>query len=263
MPLLTHSLRTGARGLVLFAVAIAAIGSFYLSFFASMADLMSAKSEMMKAMSPGMLKALGMEDLSNGANYAQAAFLGLLGFVLLVAAMTAWAASVTAGPEETGELELTLAHGVGRSRVLLERVGALVLKLIVLALVAGAVLAAFNQWGELGITWSHIPAGVAAWAGLGLLCAMAGAAVGALTGRRSAAIAASVGVAVIGYMLNAVGAQSADNEWMLDLSPYAWAFRHTPLAEGWDWPGLGLLYGGAVVLLLIGLLAFSRRDIGR
>lgn len=131
-----------------------------------------------------------------GADYAQAMFLGLLGIVIL------------------------------------ERSAALVIRLLVLALGAGIVLAIFSQWG-------------------------------AVTGRRSIAVGAAVAVAVLGYLLNAVGSLNPDNQALLDYSPYAWAFRHTPLADGWDWPGLALLYGSRVILLLIALLAISHRYIGR
>ena len=263
MALLTRSLRASALSLVLHSFALAAIGSFYLAFFSSMSDLLSEKSAMMQAFSPGMLKALGMEDLSQGANYAQAAFLGLLGLVLLVAACTGWAAAVSAGPEETGELELTLAHAVTRRQVILERTLALLLRVIVLGAVALATIAAFNQWGGLDIPWKNLPAGIVSWMGLGLLCATAGIAAGAWTGRRVAAIGTGVGVAVVGYLLNAVGSQSPDYDVLLGVSPYAWAFRHTPLANGWDGTGLALLYGVSAVMLVIALVGITVRDIGR
>ena len=263
MPLLAHSLRSGLRGLVVWSLAIAAIGSFYLSFFAQMSSMMSAKSDLMKSMSPGLMKALGMEDLSNGANYAHATYTGLLGFVLLVVAVTAWATQVTAGPEESGELELTLAHAVGRRRVLIERTLAVIVRVVVLGLVAAATLAAWSQWGGLHLTLAHIPAEVLAWMGLGLLSASAGICAGAFVGRRVVAIAASVAVAVLGYMLNVVGAQSADTKALLDFSPFAWAFRHAPLATGWDWTGLGLLYGTSAILLIIAAVVIGTRDIGR
>lgn len=263
MPLFIHAMRTGLRGTVLFSVALAAVGSFYLSFFHSFQDMLSAKSDMMKSMPQGVTRALGIEDLSTGAAYAQATFLGLLGFVLLIAAATVWSASVSAGPEESGELELTISHGVSRTRVLLERTLAALARLLVLALVALATLAAWNLWGSLDIAWAQLPAGVAAWLGLGVLSAAAGIAAGAIVGRRMFAIGASVGIAVLGYMLNMVGLQSPDTEGLLTVSPYAWAFHHTPLSDGWDGTGLALLYGISAALILVAVLVFSRRDIGR
>lgn len=263
MPLMTFMLRQGARSLLLFSLALAAIGAFYLAFFPSMKDMMSAKSQMMQAFSPELLRALGMEDLSSGPAYTQAAFLGMVGLIVLIAATAVWSAQVTAAPEESGELELTLAHGVSRRRVLLERWAAVLLRILVLGLTATATVAVFDRWADLGIGGSHLLAGIAAWCAFGLLCATSGAAAGSIVGRKAIASGAAVAVGVISYALNAVGAQSADTEVLLDLSPYSWAFRNEPLAAGWDGPGLALLLGASALLLGVALLAISRRDIGR
>lgn len=263
MPLLTFMLRQGARSLLLFCIALAAIGSFYLAFFPSMSEMMSAKSEMMQAFSPELLKALGMEDLSSGPAYTQAAFLGMVGLIVLIGAGAVWSAQVTAAPEETGELELVLAHGVSRRRVLLERWTAVVLRIVVLGLAAAATIAVFDHWADLGIGASHLAAGIAAWCAFGLLCVTTGTAAGALAGRRAIASGAAVALGVLAYALNAVGAQSKDTEILLDLSPYSWAFRHEPLADGWDATGLALLLGASALLLVVAMLALSRRDIGR
>ena len=86
-------------------------------------------------------------------------------------------------------------------------------------------------------------------------------AVGAATGRRSWAIGAGAGVAVLGYGLDAVGGSNDDLTWLANLSPYHWAFGNAPLAEGFDWAGLGLLWGLSAALIAVAVWALSRRDI--
>lgn len=68
---------------------------------------------------------------------------------------------------------------------------------------------------------------------------------------------------MIAYILNAVGSQSATLQWLRSLSPYGWAYQHTPLATGVDWRGLALLYGLALTLIVVAVVGFNRRDVGR
>jgi len=104
-------------------------------------------------------------------------------------------------------------------------------------------------------------AGTAAWVSLGLVCGSAAFAVGAGSGRRLWAIAAGAGVAVAGYVIEALANNSDDLGWVRAVSPYAWAYQHTPLADGFDGGGLALLWAASLALLGIGAVALARRDI--
>lgn len=82
-----------------------------------------------------------------------------------------------------------------------------------------------------------------------------------MTGSRKAATGAGAALAVTGYVLNALGHQNPDWEWMHRFSPYHWAFGNSPLTHGLDGAGtlyLALLVGAVIVL---GLLVFRRRDL--
>ena len=47
-----------------------------------------------------------------------------------------------------------------------------------------------------------------------------------------------------------------------DLTPWAWTFNHVPLGGMYDWASLGFTAIAAVVLLVVGIEAFVRRDLG-
>ena len=66
---------------------------------------------------------------------------------------------------------------------------------------------------------------------------------------------------VLGYGLDAVGGMGEDLTWLANLSPYHWAFGNAPLADGFDWGGLGLLWGSSAVLIGVASWVLSRRDI--
>ncbi|MEC5182100.1 hypothetical protein RCH07_003475 [Arthrobacter sp. CG_A4] len=100
------------------------------------------------------------------------------------------------------------------------------------------------------------------FAGLALLSASSALFAGALTGRKTYGLAAGAGVAVLGYAFNAVGRQSKDVEWLLDLSPYSWAYGNNPVANGADWAAAGWLWGISVLLVALSAVALDRRDVG-
>jgi ABC-2 type transport system permease protein len=78
-------------------------------------------------------QALGYDNSPTG--YLQGTLFALLGPLLAVMMAVAAGARAIAGDEEAGTLELLLAHPVSRTRLLLERFGALAAAVILLRLV--------------------------------------------------------------------------------------------------------------------------------
>ncbi|GLI25830.1 hypothetical protein ARHIZOSPH14_00720 [Agromyces rhizosphaerae] len=248
------------RGLIGWIVGISGALLLYLPLYSSF----GANGEMdaiIDTLPDALVKSMGYDQLGTGAGYAQGTFFGLIGFALLTIAAVGWGTSAIASDEENGQLELTLAHAVSRGRVLVERTAAIVAKLAIIGVVVIGLTWALNEPSDLGIEPWNIVAGTATMLGLAMLSAAASIGVGAMTGSRTWAIGAGAGVAVVGYVLHAVGNQSEDLEWLHNFSPYSWAWDVNPLAEGPDWTALGLLYGISLLLLIAGWLVFRKRDI--
>ncbi|HEY9355495.1 MAG TPA: ABC transporter permease, partial [Arthrobacter sp.] len=100
------------------------------------------------------------------------------------------------------------------------------------------------------------------FAGLALLSGTSALCAGAVSGRRTYGLAAGAAVGVLGYVFNAVGRQSADVEWLLNLSPYHWAYGNSPVANGADWAAAGWLWGISAGLVVLAAFAVNRRDVG-
>lgn len=259
LPILRRWLADGWRGLIGWSLGIAAVILLYLPLFPSMRS--PELTSLLRSLPPELVRTLGYESITTGAGYTEATFFGLIGFVLVTIAGTAWGAAFSGGAEESGRLELTLSHGVGRAPYALESAGALLVKLLLLGTVAGALVWAMNGPAELGLDAGNLVAVTAAWVGLGLFSASAAFAAGCLTGRRSWAVGAGAGVAVAGYVLQALANNSGDLDGLRAFSPYAWAFADAPLANGVDGSGLVLLWGGAALLVAAATAALARRDI--
>ena len=247
------------RSTLVWTLAMAAVLLLYLPLYPSMdgADMRN----LISSLPSELVNALGYEDILSGPGYVQATFFGLLGFVLITAAAVSWGSSAIAGAEESGQLELILSHGVGRVQYALETALGILVRLLWFALVTGLMVLALSSPAELGLEAANVAAVECAWLGLGYLSGSIALAAGALTGRRSAALGAAAAVAAAGYVMNALANQNADLDWLRNFSPYSWAYRNDPLAEGFDVTGQGLLAAACVLFTALAVWALDRRDV--
>lgn len=258
-PVLRRWLADGWRALIGWTIGIAAVIGLYLPLYPSMRS--PELQGLLESLPPELVATLNYDDITTGAGYTSATFFGLVGFALLSIAAIGWGAALIGGAEESGRLELTLAHAVSRVGYALQAAGALVVKLLLLGIATWLLVWAMNGPGELELDAGNLTAMVTSWLGLGLLTGAAAMAAGAATGRRVWGLGAGAGVAVAGYTLQAVANNNPDLDWLRDFSPYDWAFGSSPLSNGWDGAGLGWLYGLSAVLLAAATLALSRRDV--
>ncbi len=261
LPLFRRSLADSWRSTLGWTIGIAAALLLYLPLFPSLGGTNSQMAKLIHNLPPQLVNTLNYGTITTGSGYTESTFFGLLGFVLIVVASTSWGTAAIAGDEENGTLELTLAHAVSRQQLVLERTLAVVVRLLWLALVSALLVLALNKSSQLDLRTANVVAVAAAYLGLGLLSATIGIALGALTGRRVYATAGAAGVAILGYVLNAIGNQSKDLDYLRDYSPYGWAYHHTPLTSGADWGGLALLYGFSLLFVVVAVAALRRRDI--
>ncbi|MBD7956361.1 ABC transporter permease subunit [Microbacterium sp. Sa4CUA7] len=259
LPVLRRALLDGWRGQIGWSIGVVAVVGLYLPLFPAMRT--PELAGVLNSLPPELVRTLGYEDIATGAGYTQATFFGLIGFVLITIAGIAWGAAAIGGAEESGRLELTLAHAVGRVQYALESAAAVLVKLLLLGVVAWAAIALLNGPAELDLQLGKLVAVVFAWVGVGLFSATAALAAGAVTGRRAWGLGVGAGVAVAGYVLQAVANNSDDLDWLRVFSPYEWAFGQAPLANGVDGPGLALLWGGGAVLIALATAALARRDV--
>ncbi len=259
LPVLRRALADTWRSTLGWALGLTAVLLLYLPLYPSMAS--SQMTDVINTLPPQLIRTIGYSDLTSGAGYAQATFFGLIGFALLTIAGVSWGSSAIAGAEETGRLELTLAHGVSRVQYGVESALAIIVRLLVLVGCAHLLVSVLNRPSKLGLDSGNLVAAGAALLGLSLVTAGVALASGAVSGRRMVAAAAGAIVAALSYVLNAVGNQTPDLGWLRRFSPYNWAFGHRPLVEGADWAGLGLLAGFSLLAVAVAVAALRRRDV--
>ncbi|MGX1160019.1 ABC-2 type transport system permease protein [Arthrobacter sp. SLBN-100] len=261
LPLFRRAFFDTWRSTLAWAAGLAAAAFLYLPLYPSIGGS-AQMQELMDALPVEMTKALNYDQIATGPGYTQATLFGLLGFLLMTIASVAWGAAAVGGDEESGQLELTLAHGVRRVQVVLERALALLLRVVLLAGIVFVLVLLLNGPSQLGIDPGNLSGAAVLFAGLALLSGTAALCAGAITGRRTYGISAGAAVGVLGYVFNAVGRQSQDVEWLLDISPYHWAYGNAPVVNGADWAAAAWLWGISAALVALAAVALERRDVG-
>lgn len=258
MPLLRRWWGDHKATTIAFAVASALIPALYLSFFPSMGDV---KNDMLSAMPEAFRRIFNMDAIGTGAGWAHMTVYSLIGLFVMIAAAVTWGSRAIAGAEEDGTLELTLAHGVSRRRVLWERALAVFGQVLLLNLVVAAVVLLLDGPMGLDLTLPHLVAQHGAYLALVVTHAALALGIGAITGRRGLAVAVSAGVFFAGYIFSSLANYLPDWGWLRLLSTMDWAYRWKPLTTGWDLLGIGLLLAVSALVMAVAHWRFTRRDI--
>lgn len=260
LPVFRRSIRESWRSLLGWSIGIAAVLVLYLPIYPSF-EAGDQMKELIESLPEQLVDTLGYNQITSGAGYTEATFYGLIGFLLLTIAAVIWGSSALAEAEESGRAELDLAHGIGRAQYAWESALAVLVRMLWLGAFSGLTVWALNEPSELGLDPVRIVGASGALTGLAFLSAAAALFAGAATGRRIWATGVGAAIAVLGYILQALAKQPDNLEWLNALSPYAWVFGQSPLAEGVDAGGLALTWGIAVALAVASALALRARDL--
>jgi ABC-2 type transport system permease protein len=221
----------------------------------------SAQEPLTKALeqSPGLNKVISGSEIATNEGFLSALVFGYGGIVLVV--LFAMALALTwAGDLENGRLELVLGTPRSRSRLLLERFGAVLLMAILasvfawLSIVVAALIGniSIDQSKVIAASFSMLPLALIV---IGLVYALAGRLrYGALLGIVAAYIALGFLVEFLKTLLNLP-------DWLISLSIFHQ--YGSPATDGMNWGTFLGMTGVAIVLLVIGFVQFRYADVER
>ena len=163
-----------------------------------------------------------------------------------------------------GSLEFVVASPMSRRRVAIEKLAGHLVALAVATLLVFLAVVVAGRAGTLpGDAISPLAAaGYALW--LGSLALVAGALAFALSQfiGRGSAIGIAGAVMFAGFILNGYRNAIPALAPFADLTWWGWTAAHVPLAGQFDWASVGIVTLLAIALLVVGIEAFVRRDIG-
>ena len=215
---------------------------------------------------PEALKAFiafgGQLDFTSAAGYLGSELFSFMVPALFLVASIGNGAGAIAGEEERGTLDLLLSAPLSRTRVAVEKVGAMYAELAGLGAVLWLALWVGARTFGLDVAAGHLAAAVAvlvvlaaAYGSLAFMLAAAG-------GRKALAVGVTVALAVAAYLVNSLASLVDALEPVRTLSPFYHYAAADPLRQGLDpWHTLFLVaVGGAAAV--VGVVLFARRDVG-
>jgi polyether ionophore transport system permease protein len=201
-----------------------------------------------------------IETLGGSIGWKTGASMGLVACLWSILALS----GTLAGEARRGSLEFVAATPLGMRRIAVEKLAAHLTGMAIVLVVTAACAYLAGTFGKL--PGDEIPVqaavGFAAWIGVVALATGSIAfALAPLVGRgASAAIAGAV--LLIGYFANGYQAAVPAFAPLANLTWFGWTAHHQPLAGQYDWPSLVPGAVVAVVLFAVGIVLFSRRDLG-
>lgn len=259
MALFRRFLRDNRRGLIGFGIGVVALCVVYLPLYPSFGT--EELQDIYAQIPESLQRAFGVGGLQDGVGYTHSSIFGLAGTLLLIIALLAWGAQAVAGDEESGALELTLAHGVTRLQLVVQRGAAIAVQACVLGALVALSVMGLSGPSKLSLEPLKVVAATVALVLLGAFFGLLGLAVGALTGRRAVALAVGATVAVASYVANALGGQDPALDWVRRASPFEWAYGADPLRNGFDVGGVIALTVASLLVWALAAWGLARRDL--
>ena len=202
-----------------------------------------------------------MEDYTSGAGYLGTELFSLAIPFIFIAVGSTWGASHSALEEERGTADLLFTLPLRRYEILLQKIAALVIALTVLAALIVITLAIGARTVDMDVSTSGLIAATVSSALIGWLYSGFSLLVGALTGRKSATLGISTGLAVIAFIFYSLDPLVDTFAVVTPVNPFEWMLSGKPITNGLQVPGgLTLLLVGAA-FHAAGLWAFERRDL--
>lgn len=255
----TKTLTDDRRSLTGWAVGATLAGVMYASFYPQLAD--GQMAEAVANYPQAMREAFRLDDLTSAAGYLGSSVFGLILPLIAMFYGAATGARAIAADEETGQLDLLLAHPVSRTRFLLHRFAALAAGALGIAGAIFAGMLAIRGGADLaGISVTQFAAQCLQLALLATAFGGLAIGIGAATGRRAVVFTVTAVIGVLAYALHAFAGQLgiADARY---LSPFHYYIGGEPLRHGFQWADASVLLGTALILVAAGAAWFNRRDI--
>jgi ABC-2 type transport system permease protein len=207
-----------------------------------------------------MFALFGGGDIGTPAGWFQIETFGMMAPVMIMIVTISIGANALAGEEGRRTMGLLMSNPISRSRIIVAKS----VTMFVYATLVG-VVSFLGTWagvwvGDMDLPLENIAAICVLLVGVGMVGGTLALAIGAGTGRKSAAVWGAVGFMGGTHVMNSMG-EIADNPAWQKLSPFYYYLGGDPLNNGLAWGDVAVLAAIAVVFFGAAIVLFQRRDI--
>ena len=255
-----HGLRRSRGQILGWGLSLAVLGAWIISLYPTILSMREQYRELLKSYPPEMLAFFGgVTDLTDPVAYLDFVFFSYMPIVVAIYAILA-GSGLLAADEESGVLDLILAHPISRSRLYLGRFLSLavsVVAILALTWLGFVVLLPASGldvgMGAMGLPFVSLFAVLLLFGALALFLSMV------LPSRGAAASVAGLAL-VASFFVSSLARLNPDLQAIDRVLPLHY-YQGAAAVNGLDWGRLGILLGAAAFFALLGWALFARRDI--
>lgn len=255
------TLRQRWRASLWWTIGLVAMTGIQLYVYPSIEKTSAAMDQFVAAFPPELIAIFRISDYTSPEGFLGTELFSMTAPLVIIAIAASGAAAATTDDEERGTADLQYTMPIPRVLLMLARL----LAVGVILAIAGAALVLTIA---VGAPLVDLPIEVSAVIAITLSCVMVGvffgalaALVGAATGRKALALGATIGVALLSFVIYSLAPLVDTFDAIIDAVPFQWAFGNDPLVNGIDLPGIAALATGSVIMIGVGLAVLHRRDI--
>ncbi len=244
------------------AISLAVGGGYFCALYKTYVQAFDLNSMMAKF--PEALKALiggSNWDLSSATGFLNIELFPLILPALLAGFAVALGSGFTAGEESRGTIDVLLSYPVPRWQMVLEKVAALIVAMVAIAIVMLAGIQIGAVIGDSPVDLAKVSGGLLLATILSLCFGLMALALAAWTGNRAAAAGIPIGLMVVMYLVESLSAQIPSLKDINFLSLFHYYLSHSPLVSGLHLGDTLVLVVVAAVFLVASLFLFERRDL--
>jgi len=232
-----------------------------LSVYPSIVDSGEGIDALLDAFPEAYKEIFRMEDYTSGAGYLGTELFSLTIPFIFIAVGSTWGASHSALEEERLTADLLFALPLRRYRILLQKIGAEVTALIVLGALVVITLVIGARLVDMEVSTGGVIGATTSSALIGWLYAGFSLMVGATTGRKSATLGITTGLAVIAFIFYSLDPLVDTFAMITPVNPFEWMLSGKPITNGLQVSGGLTLFLVGAAFHVAGLWAFERRDL--
>lgn len=249
------------RSLLVWSLGLVGITAIELAVYPSIQSTSQGWRAMLDQWPDALKEAFRLDAYGSGPGFLNTELFSMMFPLVLIAVAIGAAAAATAAEEERGTADLLLSLPLLRGRLLAAKVVAMVVGVVAVAAAGALTIVVGAPLVDLEVGTLEVVAATTMTVLLALLFGCFGLLLGALTGRRAAALGGGIGLAIAAFLLQILAPMSDWLEPWQQASPFYWALHSDPLVNGLDVGAVALLVVVSAALLAAAAYAFHSRDI--
>jgi len=260
--ILIQSLKTQRKSFIFWMVGLVGLIALYMAIYPSVKESAQALNEYIAKMPEAFRAAfIGESDYASPVGYISSeVYTQMLPLLFLFYAIGVGSSAI-AGEEEKGTLDILLATPIRRSRVVLEKWGALIGGLLFLSVIVIISLFIGIKFVDITIALDKLIAVTFSLFLLALSFGTLALLIGSLTGSKGMAIGLTTAVAILTFFINALAPIVDFLEKIQKISPFYHYTANNPIVNGLDWVSILFIIGTSLVFLILSIVAFRKRDL--